>query len=159
MYQQSLILSCGIWRDRRLRLNYTDTLTANRALTHLESLNLLRPPSSVAGRACMTLVEIDTPHTTPKVTPETLERRKAAVQARGRRTDPAALLSTLTLARDLVRLPRSLVEYVVIHELLHLRAPHHNRAYRLLLDRYVPDWQERELDLARWTLVLIDDAT
>jgi hypothetical protein len=40
------------------------------------------------------------------------------------------------------------------HELLHLRVPGHNKLYRLVLRRYVPDWREREQELARWTLVL-----
>lgn len=61
---------------------------------------------------------------------------------------------TLTLASDLARLPRRLAEYVVCHELLHLQVPNHNGAYRLLLRRHMPDWQERERELGRWVLVL-----
>ncbi len=59
---------------------------------------------------------------------------------------------TLTLASDLLDIPRRLVEYVVCHELLHLKVPTHNRLYHLLLSRYIPDWLERERELGRWVL-------
>ena len=53
------------------RLNHTDTLTASRALTHLESLGLLRRPEQLRGPGVYyTLVQTDAPHTTPKVTPK-----------------------------------------------------------------------------------------
>jgi predicted metal-dependent hydrolase len=60
----------------------------------------------------------------------------------------------LTLARDVLRLPRPLVDYIICHELLHLQVPHHNRLYRLLLSRYIPDWRQRERELGRWALAL-----
>ena len=60
---------------------------------------------------------------------------------------------TLTLATDLTVLPKRLVDYIICHELLHLKAPHHNRAYHLLLSQHIPDWGERERELAEWVLV------
>jgi hypothetical protein len=57
---------------------------------------------------------------------------------------------TLTLADDLLRLPPRLVEYVVIHELLHLIVPTHTKAYRLQLSQHIPDWQQREQELGGW---------
>lgn len=59
---------------------------------------------------------------------------------------------TLTLAADLLNLPLRLVEYVICHELLHLKAPYHNRLYYLLLWQQMPDWQERAQTLGRWVL-------
>lgn len=61
-------------------------------------------------------------------------------------------IGNLTLASDLLTLPRSLVEYVICHELLHLKVPNHTKLYRLLLSRYIPDWRERERELGRWAL-------
>ena len=58
----------------------------------------------------------------------------------------------LTLAADLPRLPRWLVEYVTLHELLHLKVPAHNKLYYLLLRQSIPDWRERERELGRWAL-------
>jgi len=45
--------------------------------------------------------------------------------------------------------PRRLVEYVVAHELVHLRHPHHSANFWRTLGTIVPDWQQRrdELDL------------
>jgi predicted metal-dependent hydrolase len=50
-------------------------------------------------------------------------------------------------------MPRRLVEYVICHELLHLRSPTHNKLYRLLLSQHIPDWRERERELGRWVLI------
>ena len=58
----------------------------------------------------------------------------------------------LTLAVDVVDLPGALIEYVVCHELLHLRVPCHNRLYHLQLSCHLPDWRERERELAGWTM-------
>jgi predicted metal-dependent hydrolase len=58
----------------------------------------------------------------------------------------------LTLATDLLDLPGGLVEYVVCHEILHLKVPSHNQLYRLLLSQHMPDWQERERELGRWAI-------
>lgn len=61
---------------------------------------------------------------------------------------------TLTLAADLLQLPGQLVEYVVCHELLHLKVPHHNRLYYLLLAQHIPEWQSRAQELSRWVVKL-----
>ena len=59
---------------------------------------------------------------------------------------------TLTLSDDLLRLPRDLVEYVVCHELVHLRVPEHGKGWQALMGAYLPDWRERERRLAGWVL-------
>ena len=41
----------------------------------------------------------------------------------------------------LVRAPREAIDYVIVHELCHLRHHHHGPAFYRLLDRYVPDWK------------------
>lgn len=64
---------------------------------------------------------------------------------------------TLTLADDLLRLPPRLVEYVVVHELLHLIVPTHTKAYRLQLSQHIPDWQQREQELGGWIVWVTRD--
>jgi len=59
---------------------------------------------------------------------------------------------TLTLSADLLRLPYDLAEYVICHELVHLRIPHHGKGFRALMGCYMPDWRQRELSLAGWIL-------
>ncbi|MBP8972304.1 MAG: M48 family metallopeptidase [Anaerolineae bacterium] len=61
---------------------------------------------------------------------------------------------TLTLADDLLRLPDDLIEYVVVHELLHLKFPNHRKGWRVSMGMYVPDWRERERRLQACQLAL-----
>jgi predicted metal-dependent hydrolase len=56
----------------------------------------------------------------------------------------------LTLADDVLELPASLIEYIVVHELLHSRHPHHARHFKVALSLALPDWREREQELAAW---------
>ena len=43
---------------------------------------------------------------------------------------------------ELVKKPKDLLEYVVVHELCHLLEPRHSERYFTLLSRYYPRWQE-----------------
>ena len=87
---------------------------------------------------------------------ESLGVRVERVQLRAMRSKWGSVSTrgTLTLADDLLRLPRRLVEYVVCHELLHRQVPKHNATYRLLLTRHLPNWRERERELGQWVLTL-----
>ena len=48
-----------------------------------------------------------------------------------------------------ILLPPRIIEYVVVHELVHLREPHHTPAFWKALERAMPDWEERR----RWLAV------
>lgn len=48
-----------------------------------------------------------------------------------------------------LQLPPALVEYVLVHELAHLREAHHGPTFWELLARAMPDYEERKRDLAR----------
>lgn len=50
----------------------------------------------------------------------------------------------LTLNAELLDLPQSLGEYVIVHELVHLLAPNHGKVFKSFLLAYLPDWRERE---------------
>lgn len=56
---------------------------------------------------------------------------------------------TLTLAEDLLRLPPDLIEYVILHELLHLKFPNHAKGWKVSMGAYMSDWRERERRLQR----------
>ena len=47
----------------------------------------------------------------------------------------------LTLNPMLIRTPREAVDYVITHELCHLRHHNHSRQFYVLLGRYMPGWQ------------------
>jgi hypothetical protein len=57
---------------------------------------------------------------------------------------------TITLSRDLLKLPRDLVDYVVCHELVHLKIPGHGKGWQALMNIHLPDWRKREDPLAGW---------
>lgn len=42
---------------------------------------------------------------------------------------------------DAVKLPVTCIDYLLVHELCHLRVPHHGPAFWRLLDRCMPDWE------------------
>lgn len=48
----------------------------------------------------------------------------------------------------IVMAPRRLVEYVIAHELCHLRYPDHSRDFWRLLERAMPDYERRRVKLA-----------
>lgn len=75
------------------------------------------------------------------------------VQVRAMRSKWASCSArgTLTLSADLAELPADLVDYVLCHELVHLRVPKHGKRFRALMGCYLPDWEERERRLMQWT--------
>jgi predicted metal-dependent hydrolase len=48
-----------------------------------------------------------------------------------------------------MQLRPSLIDYVLAHELAHLREPHHGPAFWLVLGRALPDYEARKAELAR----------
>lgn len=54
---------------------------------------------------------------------------------------------TIRLNTELVKKPKDLLEYVVVHEMLHLLEPTHNERFVALLTRYWPSWREARAEL------------
>ena len=53
----------------------------------------------------------------------------------------------IRLNTELVKKPKDLVEYVVVHEMVHLLEPTHNERFVALLTRRWPQWQESRREL------------
>ncbi|MFN2137372.1 MAG: M48 family metallopeptidase, partial [Candidatus Promineifilaceae bacterium] len=53
----------------------------------------------------------------------------------------------ITLNLRLVQVPLQLIDYVIYHELAHLRVPAHNKAFYALLGELLPDWRARRAAL------------
>ncbi len=49
--------------------------------------------------------------------------------------------STIRLNTELAKKPRECLEYIVVHELIHLLEPTHNARFEALMDRFMPNWQ------------------
>lgn len=56
--------------------------------------------------------------------------------------------TNITLNTRLMWLPARLVEYVVVHELAHLKVFDHGAAFRALMSQHLPDWQAREAEIS-----------
>lgn len=57
---------------------------------------------------------------------------------------------SLTLNTDLIRAQRDCIDYVVVHELCHLRCKDHGPKFYKTLEKLMPDWEKRKrrLELA-----------
>ena len=53
----------------------------------------------------------------------------------------------IRLNTELIKKPRDLLEYVVVHELLHLLEPTHNERFITLLTQHYPTWREARAEL------------
>ena len=59
--------------------------------------------------------------------------------------------ATLSLNDELLDMDRDLGDYVMVHELLHLRVPNHGKLWKSLMRAYVGDYErlERRLQMPR----------
>lgn len=57
----------------------------------------------------------------------------------------------------LARVPRRCIEYVVVHELAHLKVHEHDIKFRAILDAYLPDWQQRKKELDEFVILPTPD--
>jgi len=48
----------------------------------------------------------------------------------------------ITLAADLAKKDRSFQDYVIVHELLHLKVPNHGKVFRALMSLHLPGWRQ-----------------
>ena len=68
-----------------------------------------------------------------------MTRKWASCSPRGR----------VCFARDLLNQPRRQQDYVIVHELLHLRHPNHGRVFYALLKAHLPAWRKTSRLLPR----------
>lgn len=54
---------------------------------------------------------------------------------------------TVRLNTELVKKPKDLLEYVIVHEMVHLIEPNHGPRFLALLDEYYPAWREARAEL------------
>ncbi len=79
--------------------------------------------------------------------------KPARIQVRPMRTKWASISTSgsITLDLDLLKLPKELGEFVIVHELVHLLAPNHGRVFKSFMHAYMPDWETREKQLQMQT--------
>jgi len=53
----------------------------------------------------------------------------------------------IRLNTELVKKPKDLLEYVIVHEMVHLREPTHNERFVVVLSEHWPQWRETRQEL------------
>jgi predicted metal-dependent hydrolase len=56
---------------------------------------------------------------------------------------------SIRLNSDLAKKPRECLEYIVVHELIHLLEPSHNARFTFLMDKFMPNWKHIREELNR----------
>jgi len=54
---------------------------------------------------------------------------------------------SIRLNSELAKKPRECLEYIVVHEIIHLRERHHNDNFFALMNEYLPQWRSRRSEL------------
>ncbi|GER07159.1 hypothetical protein GCM10007972_18200 [Iodidimonas muriae] len=75
------------------------------------------------------------------------EPRIVRVQCMTRKWGSCSTSGIVTLADDLAGQDPEFQDFVIVHELLHLRVPSHGRLFKALMTAHVPGW--RSLEVAR----------
>ena len=114
-----------------------DTAQVRRAmqrwyLTHARETFARRMEALVRGTSLLGLTEA------PPLIVRRLEKRWGSCSAEGR----------ILMNVDAVKLPVGCIDYLLLHELCHLREPHHGAAFWRLVDACMPDWERWRRRLA-----------
>ena len=70
-----------------------------------------------------------------------VQPRQVRVQQMTRKWGSCSAAGVITLATDLVDQDVGFQDFVIVHELLHLRVPNHGKLFKALLTAHVPDWK------------------
>lgn len=70
--------------------------------------------------------------------------RVIRVQEMRRKWGSCSSAGTVSFASDLVDQDQRFQDFVIAHELLHLRVPTHGRLFKALMSAHVPGWRELE---------------
>lgn len=77
------------------------------------------------------------------------------VRAMRRRWGSCTGSGVLTLNTHLVKAPPPCLDYVLLHEIAHLREHNHSKRYYAVLDRLLPEWRELRRELELWAPFLL----
>lgn len=75
-----------------------------------------------------------------------VEARIIRVRRMTRKWGSCSTTGIITLAQDLLERDPGFQDFVIAHELLHLRIPTHGRLFKALMTAHVPDWRQFDLE-------------
>jgi predicted metal-dependent hydrolase len=75
-----------------------------------------------------------------------VEARIIRVQRMTRKWGSCSTTGIVTLADDLIEQEPGFQDFVIAHELLHLRVPTHGRLFKALMSAHLPGWRQFEVE-------------
>ncbi len=75
--------------------------------------------------------------------------RQVRIQRMTKKWGSCSTAGTITLADDLANQKADFQDFVIAHELLHLRIPHHGKLFKALMTIHVPDWKKHDEEYRR----------
>lgn len=79
----------------------------------------------------------------PKLERHGIEYPEMTVRCMRSRWGSCTATGRITLNLKLIQMPKECVDYIIVHELCHMKEHHHGPAFYALLDRVMPDWRAR----------------
>ncbi len=67
--------------------------------------------------------------------------RQIRIQQMRRKWASCSTSGTVSFSADVLSQPASFREYVIVHELLHLKVPNHGKLFKSLLRAYIPNYE------------------
>ena len=71
--------------------------------------------------------------------------RLVRVQPMTRKWGSCSTSGIVTLAADLAEQDTDFQDFVIAHELLHLRVPNHGKLFKALMTAHLPDWKKYDV--------------
>jgi predicted metal-dependent hydrolase len=71
--------------------------------------------------------------------------RAVRIQRMVRKWGSCSSGGVITLADDLADRSAEFQDFVIVHELLHLRVPNHGRLFKVLMSAHVPQWKTQSV--------------
>ncbi len=80
----------------------------------------------------------------PRVESLGVEYPKITIREMKARWGSCSAKRSISLNIKLIHVPKDLIDYVILHELCHLKELNHSAKFYALLDKVLPDWRERK---------------
>jgi predicted metal-dependent hydrolase len=74
-----------------------------------------------------------------------VQPRLVRVQRMTRKWGSCSTSGIVTLAADLADQDSGFQDFVIAHELLHLRVPNHGKLFKALMTAHIPDWKRHDI--------------
>ena len=71
--------------------------------------------------------------------------RRVRIQPMTRKWGSCSTSGIVTLAADLADQDTDFQDFVIAHELLHLRVPNHGKLFKALMTAHLPDWRRHDV--------------